>query len=206
MGSIESLFICHLFEQLKKLGNCIFLQRMTLRLPFPPHPQGTQFEVFLKKEIKQESWTHDVPVRGTNLSSVHSAFCFLKLVWSVEAFGQAIKIIGLYFPPYFWFVLQQSGSNLYCTQHVLPMALCVQTRRHRQSTILMSWLGHTAINVPHEPRLELAEVKECFFHSFHLILTIMPRWEVTAPGDETYKCAQQSSPHPPAQLLSVISL
>lgn len=179
---------------------------MTLCLPFPPHPQGTQFEVFLKKEIKKESRTHDVLVRGTNLSSVHGAFCFLKLVWSVEAFGQAIKITGLFFfhPTfglYYW-----SGSNLYCVQHVLPTAFFVQTCRHRQSTILLCCLGHTAINVPHEPRLELAEVKECFFHSFHLILTIMPRWEVTAPGDEISKCAQQSSPHPPVELLSVISL
>lgn len=53
---------------------------MTLRLHFPPHVQGTQFEVFLKKEIKWESRAHDVPVRGTDLSSVHSAFSFLTLV------------------------------------------------------------------------------------------------------------------------------
>lgn len=77
---MESLFTCHLFEHLKKLGNFVFLQRMTLHLHFPPHIQGTQLEAFLKKEIKRESRAHDVPVRGTNLSSVHSAFFFLKLV------------------------------------------------------------------------------------------------------------------------------
>lgn len=179
---------------------------MTLCLHFPPHIQWTQFEEFLKKEIKQESWAHDVPVRGTNLSSVHSAFCFLKLVWSIEAFGRTIKIIGLFLPPCFWFVLQQSGSNLYCTQHVLPTALCVQIHRHRQSTTLMCWPGHTAIDVPHVPRPELAELKECFLHSFLLTITILPRWEVTAPGDETSKCAQHSSPHPLVKLLSIINL
>lgn len=179
---------------------------MSLCLHSLPHIQWTQFEVFFKKEIKWESRAHDVPVRQTNLSSVHSAFCFLKLVWSIEAFEQAIKIIGLFLPPYFWFVLQQSGSNLYCTQYVLPTALCMQTRRHRQSTTLVCWLGHTAINVPHEPRPELAELKDCFLYSFHLTITILPRWKITAHGDETSKCAQHSSPHPPVKLLTIISL
>lgn len=170
------LLIIHLSSY---LGNCIFLQRrITLRLHFPPYPQGTPFEVFLKKEIKQESPAHDVPVRGTNLSSVHSAFCVLKLVWSIEAFGQAIKIIGPIFTTLL--LIPQTCVIAVCLKPLLYQTcsthspVCANILRHRESTILMHCFGHTAVNVPHEPQLGLVEVKECFFCSFNLITTIMP--------------------------------